>query len=356
MGMLLAFSLRKLNFDISLFDFKINENCSYAAAGLLSPMIELIRNDPVIFKLGTDAINKYWPDIITHLESDIYFEKKGSILLGFPQDYNDVIHSVQRIKSKLNVHNFYSELSSSELENLEPELSKFNHGYYFSNEAQLDNQALLHALQKNLLQSKVKLFNQHKVSHLRAGSIEVDGKTINYDFIFDCRGLGAKDTFDDLRGVRGELIWLLAPDINLTRPIHLMHPRYNLYIAPRPDHYFLLGASEIEATDFSPISLKSTLELLSAAYSINSKFAEARVVKTVTQCRPTLFNHLPKIKYTSGLMRINGLYRHGFLISPSLVNDIVRFFQTGFSTVNYPDLWEKQTNDYNFLEQSSDLY
>ena len=118
-----------------------------------------------------------------------------------------------------------------------------------------------------------------------------------FDMVLDCRGLGAKSAFQDLRSVRGELIWLHAPDVNMTRPIRFLHPRYNLYIAPRPKHIYLIGASEIESDDMSHITVRTTLELLTAAYSVHPGFAEAQIIKTVTQCRPTLSHHLPKIKF-----------------------------------------------------------
>jgi glycine oxidase len=40
-----------------------------------------------------------------------------------------------------------------------------------------------------------------------------------------------------------------------------------------------------------------------------------------TQCRPTLKDNLPEIRINKpGLMLINGLYRHGFLIAPAVMD------------------------------------
>jgi glycine oxidase len=119
-----------------------------------------------------------------------------------------------------------------------------------------------------------------------------------------------------------------------------MHPRYGLYIVPRPDQIYLIGATEIESEDFSEISVQSILELLTAAYAVNSKFAEARILKTVTQCRPTLTDRRPQIKYTDGLIALNGLYRHGFLIAPSLAHEVMQWFAPS-RFLRYPTLWEK---------------
>ena len=101
-----------------------------------------------------------------------------------------------------------------------------------------------------------------------------------------------------------------------------MHPRYPLYIAPKPDGVFVIGATEIESDDMSPASVRSTLELLSAAYSVHSGFAEARILEIATQCRPTLPDNLPAIRWLQPrVLQVNGLYRHGFLIAPALLDD-----------------------------------
>lgn len=162
-----------------------------------------------------------------------------------------------------------------------------------------------------------------------------------FDLVLDCRGMGAKDIFADLRGVRGELIWLHAADVFIARPIRFLHPRYNLYIVPRPEQIYLIGASEIEANDTTPISVHTTLELLTAAYCVHANFGEARIIKTVTHCRPTLTDHLPKIKYADGFLAVNGLSRHGFLLAPALAMEVMRWIEAGISAVCYPQLWEQ---------------
>jgi glycine oxidase len=63
------------------------------------------------------------------------------------------------------------------------------------------------------------------------------------------------------------------------------------------------------------------MELLSAVYTVHSGFAEARILEMSTQCRPTLKDNLPEIRISKpGLMLINGLYRHGFLIAPAVMD------------------------------------
>jgi glycine oxidase len=46
--------------------------------------------------------------------------------------------------------------------------------------------------------------------------------------------------------------------------------------------------------------------------------AEARLVHTETNLRPALRDNLPRIEQTPGLTRINGLFRHGWMIAPAM--------------------------------------
>src|SRR3546814_256417 len=80
----------------------------------------------------------------------------------------------------------------------------------------------------------------------------------------------------------------------------------------------VVGASEIESEDRSPVSLRSTVELLAAAHSVMPALAEARLVHNETNLRPALADNLPRIEHEAGLTRINGLFRHGWLIAPTI--------------------------------------
>jgi glycine oxidase len=71
------------------------------------------------------------------------------------------------------------------------------------------------------------------------------------------------------------------------------------------------------------------MELLSAVYTVHSGFAEARILEMSTQCRPTLKDNLPEIRIAKpGLMLINGLYRHGFLIAPAVMDCAIELLRS----------------------------
>jgi glycine oxidase len=156
------------------------------------------------------------------------------------------------------------------------------------------------------------------VTQVAPHQIVVNGKTENFDWVMDTRGLGAASDIA-VRGVRGEVIVLSAPGFFLERSVRLLHPRWRVYIVPRPNHQIFIGATEIESEDRSPISVQSTLELLNAAFSIFPSLAEARVLYTDVNLRPATPDNLPLLQTEPGLTRVNGLFRHGWLLAPALI-------------------------------------
>ena len=153
---------------------------------------------------------------------------------------------------------------------------------------------------------------------MQPGLLRTDAGDRRFDLVFDVRGTGARPQVP-VRGVRGEIFWLQAPGLGLRRAVRLLHPRHRVYLVPRAPDVVVVGASEIESEDRSPVSVRSTVELLAAAHSVLPELAEARIVHAETNLRPALPDNLPRIEGAEGLVRINGLFRHGWLIAPALV-------------------------------------
>jgi glycine oxidase len=108
--------------------------------------------------------------------------------------------------------------------------------------------------------------------------------------------------------------------------VRLLHPRYPLYVAPKQNDLYVIGATEVEGEDMSPVSVRSALELLSAAFSVHPGFGEARILELNSQCRPTLPDHRPALVWDGAqTLRVNGLYRHGYMIAPEVADEAVRF-------------------------------
>jgi glycine oxidase len=284
--------------------------------------------------MGQYALSR-WPELLAPLAQPVFFQREGTLVLWHRQDAAEAMR-LARVLARTGVQ--VPELAAMQaldglgIAALEPSLGqRFAQGLFLPGEGQLDNRALLSALLVTLQTSPdVKLHWQSP----RAPEDFSPGAPGQPDWVIDCRGLGAKPQWNALRGVRGEVIRVHAPEVALQRPTRLVHPRYPLYIAPKPGGVFVIGATEIESDDMSPASVRSTLELLSAAYAVHSGFAEARILEIATQCRPALPDNLPAIRQSHPrVLQINGLYRHGFMIAPAVLDAAMELLVHGRSVL-----------------------
>lgn len=346
MGRLLALSLNRQGYQVALFDkdHKNGHECAaYAAAGLLTPLGEAMHSPANIVAMGFASLS-LWPTLLKSLSGYNFYQQTGSLVVSHEQDIGDY-HRLKRFLANNYSQHQQQQLNRQQLSALEPELARrFSQALYLPEEGQIGNRKLLVALQKQLLDEGVDWQCQTEVIEIIPSTTAKKSKvtfqsennqkvTQSFDLIIDCRGVGAKTSsntgsekhaeLDDLRAVRGELFQLFAPDVNISRPVRLMHPRYQLYIAPKGKGHFVVGATEIESDDTAPMTVRSAMELLSAAYSVHPGFAEANIRQHVSQLRPAFSDNQAKIICQNGLIQINGLYRHGFLIAPVVLSQVL---------------------------------
>ncbi len=311
-GRLLAWHLKQHGCEVALFSkdgMAAEHSCSAMAAGMISPMAELPILPTAWHAMAQDALT-WWPKILTSLSLPVYYQARGSIVLSHSKDKSLLMHFIAAIGKNI------APLMGSELHTLESELNPALCGCYLPHEAHIDAGQLMQALGGNLTHP------YHVVNKLTSKSIETNKGTFYFDKIIDCRGLGSD--FPGLRGVRGELIYCHAPHVHIQRPLRLLHARFPCYIVPRQNHHYIIGATQIESEATDPISVKSTLQLLSAATSVHSGFYDANIIHMKTGCRPTSLNHVPFILERKGVTHVNGMFRHGFLLAPSLLAQLAQ--------------------------------
>ncbi|MDE2081956.1 MAG: glycine oxidase ThiO [Burkholderiales bacterium] len=337
MGRLLACALAERGHAVQLFEAGGPDGAgaaAHVAAAMLAPLAESAVTEPPVVRMGLHALQR-WPALIAALPAPVFFQRQGTLVLWHRQDAAEAErfrHQLHRTAQQLAGQPglpALQPLDGAGVEALEPALrGRFAQGLYLPGEGQLDNRALLAALGRRLQDLGVAL---HWHSPRTLAGVPGAARA-SEGWCFDCRGLGARPDWAALRAVRGEVLRVHAPEVTLQRPVRLLHPRYPLYIAPKPDGLFVIGATEIESDDRSPASVRSTLELLSAAYAVHPGFAEARLLELSTQLRPTLPDNLPALRRPAPrCLQINGLYRHGFLIAPALLDVVLELVDGGRS-------------------------
>jgi len=196
---------------------------------------------------------------------------------------------------------------------------RFNKALFFAAEGHLDPRAALGALARRLEERGV------PIRFGVAGAMTAPacwGAPAAQRQVVDCTGLAARGVLSDLRGVKGEMLLLRLPDISLSRPVRVLHPRIPLYIVPRGNGLFMVGATMIESDQETRITARSMLELLSAAYALHPAFGEAEIVEIGTGVRPAFPDNLPRIRWYGDTLYVNGLFRHGFLLAPALARRV----------------------------------
>lgn len=277
---------------------------SHWAGGMLAPFCEGETAEPVITRLGLRSLD-LWREVLPQTPFN------GSLVVAHPRDRADF----ERFARLTGGH---KRLGREEIASLEPALAgRFSDALFFAQEGHVDPRQVLPALHDVLRSAGVPIaFNAE------AGQGDCDGVVV------DCRGLAARDAFPELRGVKGEIIILETDEIALSRPVRLIHPRWSLYIVPRAGNRFLIGATSIESED-NGVSVRSALELLTAAYAVHPAFGEARIVEFGAGLRPAFPDNRPRIVVDDRRITVNGLYRHGFLLAPALAEATVAHFMDG---------------------------
>ena len=331
-GRMIGLELARRGWGVHLFDRddrRAASSCTYASAGMLAPSCELESAEREISAYGLASL-AMWPAVLEQIGGNVDFRHRGSLVVAHPNDRDELLRLKTKVLSNSPEPDVMEEVSAARIAEIEPSLAgRFQDGLYFRREGHVDNRAVLEALAETLASLGVTWSTGVEVGVIAPGKITSNGDSHTFDWAIDTRGFGARHDLKDLRGIRGELLYVHAPEVDLGRPIRLMHPRYPIYIVPRPDHLYVVGATAIESEDLGPITVRSTLELLSAAYTVHTGFAEARLVETITNCRPAFPDNRPRIYHARGMLRVNGLYRHGFLISPLLARFAVDFMENG---------------------------
>jgi glycine oxidase len=274
-------------------DDTMTQATSHWAGGMLAPWCEREASEPVITRLGIRSLD-LWRE---HFPQTPF---NGSLVVSHPRDRADF----ERFAKLTTGHRRVDAVGMTELE---PSLDgRFRDALFFPDEGHVEPRLVLPQLHERIAAAGGTIAFDSEVD-----PAECDG------IVIDCRGLGARKTFPDLRGVKGEMIIVESDEIELSRPVRLIHPRWPLYIIPRADHQFMIGATTIERED-GGVSVRSALELLSAAYAVHPAFGEARIVEIGSGLRPAFPDNLPRIAIDNQKIAVNGLYRHGFLLAPAL--------------------------------------
>ena len=183
-------------------------SCSWWAGGMLAPDCEGESAEEPVVRLGRESAD-WWN------ERTGVVQRNGTLVLALSRDAGELRHFARRTQH-------HEDVDAQGIEGLEPDLgSRFRRGLFFPGEAHLAPRAALAALVDRLGEQGIVIDAPGEDGAFPAAR-RGPGKAVD----IDCRGLAARDSLPDLRGVKGEMLMLRCPDLTLSRPIRLLHPRF----------------------------------------------------------------------------------------------------------------------------------
>jgi glycine oxidase len=322
LGRCLAWRASKAGARVVLYDAagrRGEGSAAWVAGGMIAPTFEALEAgaqvSSQIESMGMRSL-ALWPQWLAELSMPVFYRDGGTLMVWHREDAGEAIRA-ERTYASRRLEGHIERIEGVRVGELEPALGRrLSEALYIADEAQVDNRALLQAIAYALEEDKVECHWETFVA---------DGDYPDAGIVVDCRGMGARHAWPKLRGVRGEIVRLLAPEIELHHMLRLLHPRHPVYIIPRREGRLVVGATSIESDDPSPVSVRGALELLTSAFSVLPALAEARILEFNTQVRPALPDNAPAIRFDRKreTLHINGLYRHGFLLTPAIVEEVL---------------------------------
>ncbi|MBY6136441.1 FAD-dependent oxidoreductase [Nocardioides marinus] len=289
-GLACAYELAQRGAAVTLYergDTPGGSSVARYAGGMLAPWCERESAEEEVITLGSRAVD-WWEKVTT-------VHRRGTLVVAPSRDRAELTRFARRTSN-------HRAVAGAAIAELEPALAgRFAQGLLFEQEAHLDPRRALRDL----------------VDKVRALGVEIRcGGPAPARVTLDCTGMAAP--LPGLRPVRGEMAILHCPQVEIRRTLRLLHPRMPLYLVPRDEGLFMIGATMIESSSDRPVTLRSLAELLNAAYTLHPGLGEASVVETGAGLRPAFADNLPRLTEQDGTLYLNGLYRHGFLLAPAM--------------------------------------
>jgi glycine oxidase len=198
---------------------------------MLAPLAESAITEPGVVRMGQHGL-KRWPELIAQLDAPVFLQQNGTLVVWHRQDAPDasrlfgLLEKNRRINPSLPA---LESVSHAQMATASPHCR-----------AASSRACTCPAKASWTTASCWPRWNHPgppgraiALAHRPRNHGLCPGDAGQPDLVLDCRGLGARTEWSALRGIRGEVVRVHAPEVTLQRPTRLMHPRYPSTSRPR---------------------------------------------------------------------------------------------------------------------------
>ncbi len=339
-GLATAWRLLRQGLEVTVLDAEPVSGATFAAAGMLAPVAEVVWDQPTLYPLMVES-GKLYRDFAQAIAEESghdvgYIENSTFVCAGDAADRQTLSELVE-LQHDMGME--INRITATEARRAEPALGP---GCVGAVDIPGDHQvnprlladALLTILEDRVIRTRAQevIYDSDRAIGLRGA----DGNDYLADEVVLAAGLNTADITGlpenlnlPLRPVYGDVLRLRVParlQPLVTRTIRGVVQGRPVYIVPRADGTVVLGATSRE-DDLTGVSAEGVHQLLRDAYRLVPGILDCEIYEMTARARPGSPDDVPMIgRVAPGLTVSTGYFRHGILltaIGSKLTADVV---------------------------------
>lgn len=349
-GLGIAWRAAQAGLGTVLVDPEPRGGASWAAAGMLAPVTEVVYGEEPLLRLNLRAARR-WPEFAAELGEatghDLGFDTSGTLLVALDADDNAALGHVHAYQRELGLS--AQRLRGRQMRELEPLLTPaVRGGVLAEGDHRVDPRAVTGALLDAARDAGAVFADRRVIGLATAGDDPVrvtgvhldDGTPVSADRVVlaaGCWSAGIEDIPDDLvppvRPVKGQIVTLRDPSGRrvMDRTVRGMVRGQLVYLVPRDDGRVVAGATVEEQGFDTRVTAGGVSRLLRDGAALVPAIEELDLVETRAGLRPGSPDNLPMIGESGlpGLAVATGHFRNGMLLAPVTADAVAGLLTAG---------------------------
>lgn len=348
-GLAIGWRLAQEGFSVTIVDKgKAGMEASWAAAGMLAPLIEAEHAEEMLLPLAIES-RKRWPQFAAELENftgiNVDYRTEGTLQIALHRDDQEALEHRYSFFKKNNFE--IEKLSGSQVKALQPHLSHNVTGGILSPEDhQVDNRLVVSALLKAFKKAGGILHENTEVDEIctnngRVNGICMGGEKVVTEHLVLSAGAWSrnipgipKDARPPVRPLKGQMLALEMPSKMPLLDHVIWGPGNaivsNIYLVPKSDGRLIIGATVEEMGYDTRITCGGLFELLRAGWEVLPSIYDLPVLSSWAGLRPASRDDAPILgpSGVDGLTIATGHHRNGILLAPITASEITAYITT----------------------------